>query len=113
MPRLTYTGRSPVLIPTLGLNLAPGESFVIDDDDAADELAARDTFKRSANAPAETIAEILARIGTDAAEALAAIAAEEAQPTPRVSLLTKLRAVVDAATPDDSADAYPDTDPKE
>lgn len=92
--QVRYTGDQPVSIPSLGLDLDPGDLFEVDDDAGAG-LVARPEFKAGASRPTETIAEVLAVAGTDIEAAQAALAAEQAAPNPRSTLVARLTQIIE------------------
>lgn len=95
MPTLRYTGSDPVSIPSLGLDLEPGDLFEAPSE-VADELARRDDFKAAAAPPVATIADVLARVDGDPAEAAKALAEERAGDKPRKSLVAQLTEIIEA-----------------
>lgn len=84
-----YTGAQPLAIPSLGLDLAPGDLFEVVSE-VGEDLVARPDFKAGDSAPAQTIAEVLDTVGSDIDAARAALAAEQAAPKPRPTLVARL-----------------------
>lgn len=90
--QLRYTGTTALTIPAARLHLNPGDLFDVPDP-LADELVARGDFKLAAAAPVAKVAEVLAAVGDDPAEAAKALAEELAQARPRKSLVAQLEAL--------------------
>lgn len=82
MATFTNETDAPLVLPTLGLELAPGESCEI-----PDAPAAPDQSKRN-------IADVLADVDGDPDKAALALAVEEQAAKPRKSLIEQLAAIV-------------------
>lgn len=89
-----YTGAQRLALPTLGLDLAPGDLFEVDAE-TGEGLVSRPDFKAGDSAPAQTIAEVLDTVGSDIDAARAALAAEEASPRPRKTLVDRLTQILE------------------
>lgn len=101
MTTLRYTGKTAVSIPSLGLDLQHGDLFEAPSD-VADELAGRADFKAAGSRPTETVEDVLARVGSDPAEAAKALTEEESGGKPRKSLVSALIEIIEAAPADPS-----------
>lgn len=101
MTTLRYTGPAGISIPSLGLDLQPGDLFEAPPD-VAGELAGRVDFKAASSRPADTVDDVLARVGSDPTEAAKALAEEEAGGKPRKSLVSALTEIIEAAPADPS-----------
>lgn len=106
MTTIRFTGSTPITIPALGLHLAPGDLADVAAEVAV-ELGARDDFKLASAAPVATVKEILAQVGDDPAEAVKALADEQARPQPRTSLVKALEKIAATAPDPDNTDAAP------
>lgn len=89
-----YTGAQPLAIPSLGLDLAPGDLFEVVSE-VGEDLVARPEFKAGDSRPAQTIAEVLEVVGSDRDAASAALAAEQAAPKPRATLAARLTQILE------------------